>query len=129
MLTISRFCARAGFAGLLGVLAITSVYAASPQENFNASCAHCHSFKENTVGPQLCGVIGRKAGTVAGFEYSKGMKASGITWNAAKLDAFLASPWEAVEGTTMEYDGFSGSQERKALIDYLTKIKPATGCK
>ncbi|MCD6674372.1 MAG: cytochrome c family protein, partial [Burkholderiaceae bacterium] len=68
-------------------------------------CEACHALAYDRTGPRHCGLIGRKAGSVPGFDYSDAMKRSGIVWNAKTLDRFLADPMKAVPGTTMGYAG------------------------
>jgi cytochrome c len=60
---------------------------------------------------------------VEGFEYSPAMKRSGLVWNEATLDRFLADPLKAVPGTTMTYAGIPDPRERADLIAYL-KTRP-----
>lgn len=90
-----------------------------------AACAGCHSVEPgmNAIGPSLAGVVGRKAGSLAGFEYSPAMKAYGKVWDEATLDTFLTSPMTTVPGTRMSYMGQSDPAARKALIDYLKILK------
>jgi cytochrome c len=88
-------------------------------EEIYSRCAGCHSLNFDRVGPRHCGLIGRKAGGVEGFEYSEAMKRSGIVWNAKTLDRFLANPTEVVPGTTMTYSGVDDPRERADLIAYL----------
>src|SRR3954463_11237012 len=62
---------------------------------FDTYCSDCHSVSPkgtNRKGPTLYRVMGRRAGTIPGFAYSQGMRASGITWNPATLNAYLANP-------------------------------------
>lgn len=82
-------------------------------------CQACHSLTRNRTGPKHCGLIGRKAGGVAGFSYSDAMKDSGILWNAESLDRFLENPFKAVPGTRMGYAGVKDPQERADLIVFL----------
>ena len=77
----------------------------------------------NGVGPSLAGVVGRKAGTLAGFSFSEALKGSGKTWDEATLDAFLTSPMAAVPGTRMTYAGQSDPAKRRDVIDYLGTLK------
>ena len=88
-------------------------------------CAACHAVVagQNGVGPSLAGVVGRKAGSMAGFSYSEAMKNSGKIWDEATLDNFLISPMAAVPGTRMSYMGQSDPAKRKAVIDYLKTLK------
>ena len=84
-----------------------------------ARCQGCHSIDRNRVGPMHRGLFGRTAGSVEGFSYSKAMKQSGIVWDEATLDAFLAAPRKLVPGTRMTYAGIADTQERADLIAYL----------
>ena len=74
------------------------------------------------IGPSLAGVYGRKAGAVAGFQYSDAMKGSGLAWNAGNLDSFLANPTGKVPGTLMGFAGIKDAAQRKAVIDYLKTL-------
>ncbi|WP_435416876.1 c-type cytochrome [Parerythrobacter aurantius] len=90
-----------------------------------ASCAACHSVEPGApsgVGPNLHGVVGRKAGAVEGFAYSDALKRSGLTWSAAELDAFLADPAARVPGTAMAAGAVSEEATRKAIIAYLATL-------
>ena len=94
-----------------------------------ARCAACHALAYDRVGPRHCGLLGRKAGSVAGFDYSPAMKRSGIVWNMKTLDRFLAAPLERVPGTTMTYAGIPDAQERADLIAYLASANRSAACK
>ena len=82
-------------------------------------CQACHSLDRNRSGPKHCGLFGRKAGSVAGYRYSKAMREAGFTWDAASLDRFLANPMVALPGTRMGYAGVRDPGERADLIAYL----------
>ena len=84
-------------------------------------CIACHDVKpgEQEVGPNLKGVLGRAAGTLPGFRFSAAMKRSGITWDRAALEKFLADPQELVRGNRMPYSGISEPADLSALLDYL----------
>ncbi len=89
-------------------------------------CAICHSNTKtggNKIGPNLFGVVGRKAGTYAGFSYSSAMTGSGIVWTDAKLDAFIASPSTLVPGNKMPFEGISNATQRADLVAYLDTLK------
>lgn len=94
-----------------------------------ARCAACHALAQNRVGPKHCGLFGRRAGSVPGFDYSPAMKRAHIVWNAQTLDRFLASPLRAVPGTSMTYDGVPDAAERADLIAYLRAAGTSSACK
>lgn len=87
-----------------------------------AICSACHSVAEGAAsgtGPNLAGVIGRKAGSLPDFAYSEAMKGSGITWTESELDAFLADPAGKVPGTSMTAGAVPDEARRAAIIAYL----------
>lgn len=92
-------------------------------EVFAVECSDCHSVAEgkNKRGPSLAAVTGRRAGTVAGFNYSDALKASGITWDSATLQRYLAAPKAVVPGGKMKYDGLASAADRDALIAWLAR--------
>ena len=85
-------------------------------------CAGCHQGVGTLVGPQHCGVMGRKAASIEGFAYSDAMAASGLTWDDATMDAFLTSPISYVTGTNMGFAGFTEASDRADLIAYLHEM-------
>jgi cytochrome c len=85
-------------------------------------CAACHSIDENEVGPKHRGVFGRRAGAVADYAYSPALKRSGITWDEATLDRWLANPSALVPGTKMFFK-VDDAQARADLIAYLKEQK------
>jgi glucose/arabinose dehydrogenase len=100
---------------------------------FQANCALCHATSlgpGNTTiagqGPSLVGIVGRRAGTGANFGYSKALVDSGIVWDAASLDRFLASPVAAVPGTTMPIP-VGSAENRRNLIAYLKTLAAPAG--
>lgn len=90
-------------------------------EQLYARCAACHALAYDRVGPRHCGLLGRRAGSVPGFDYSTAMKNSGIVWTTRTLERFLAAPLKVVPGTTMTYAGVTDPKERTDLIAYLGK--------
>jgi cytochrome c len=85
-------------------------------------CKICHSFDKggaNRVGPNLFGVFGRKAGTVAGFAYSDAMKNSGTVWDDDTLAKFLRDPKESLPGNRMSFPGIKDDATLKALLQSL----------
>jgi cytochrome c len=86
-----------------------------------AKCQVCHSIEAgvNKIGPSLHGVFGRKAGTLAGYNYTDAMKNSGFTWDEASLNTYLTNPRKVVPGTRMVFVGLSKEQDRLDVIAYL----------
>lgn len=115
----------AGASVFTGVPAAESAPAAPPRPTAFLQCAACHSVDpgRNGVGPSLAGVAGRKAASLPGFAYSPALRNSGLTWNAASLDAWLTSPQRTVPGTRMPFAGLSDPVKRKAVVDYLMTLK------
>ena len=97
-------------------------------EEIYGRCLACHALAYDRVGPHHCGLIGRKAGSVKGFEYSPAMKRSGLTWNEKTLDRFLRNPPATVPGTTMTYAGIPDAKERADLIAYLKSVNGTDAC-
>ncbi|HEX5930716.1 MAG TPA: c-type cytochrome [Methyloceanibacter sp.] len=110
---------------LEGALLLAALATGDPQagEAIYPRCAACHALAYDRVGPRHCGLIGRPAGSVAGFEYSPAMKRSKLTWTRESLERFLADPIGTVPGTTMTYAGVPDAKERADLIAYLANAK------
>jgi cytochrome c len=85
-------------------------------------CKACHVIEAgvNRIGPSLAGIVGRKAGEIAGFSYSAANKGSGITWSAEKLYQYLEKPSRVVPGTKMSFAGLPKGQDRADVIAYLS---------
>lgn len=113
-----------GAAALLGADSLHADNAAHGADVFSAECSGCHSLMrgKNKMGPSLFGVIGRPAGSIAGFNYSDGMKASGITWGEDTLQRYLEDPAATVKGCRMPYPGMKDAALRSALIAYLETV-------
>jgi cytochrome c len=94
---------------------------ASRGEKLFEECRACHALERGTqsVGPDLHGVFGRKAGTLEDFRYSPALKRSGITWDAKALDAYIADPQQAIPQNRMPYAGLPSREDRADLIRYL----------
>jgi cytochrome c len=97
-----------------------------------ARCRSCHTITEggpDMTGPNLYGVFGRQAGTHGKFRYSEPVKNAGFTWDAEKLDKWLADPRGFLPGNRMSFLGLKDAKERADLIAYLkveTGYKPGT---
>ena len=99
---------------------------ASGQQAFNNACRTCHIMREgdNRLGPNLNKVVGRKAGSISGYNYSSAMKETDFVWDEAKLDRFIANPDEVVPGHNMKpYGGLASKEERTKIIAFLAESK------
>lgn len=123
----------ARFLVVLAVAAVGSLLLAIPahaqnvdagQKAFKQQCGICHDVAagKNRVGPSLFAVVGRKAGTESGFNYSDATKNSGLTWDQAELNKYLADPRGTVPGTKMTYAGVKNDDQRRDLIAYLATL-------
>jgi cytochrome c len=91
-----------------------------------ARCAICHTVAKgggNGVGPDLFGVVGRKAASEPNFYYSQALKSSGIVWTPDKLDAWIKSPATLVPGNRMAFAGISDASQRADIVAYLASLK------
>ena len=92
-----------------------------------AKCGICHEVGETAksgVGPVLNGVLGRKAGSYPGFNYSEANKGSGITWNAAQFKEYITNPQAKVPGTRMAFAGIKDETEIANLWAYINQFGP-----
>lgn len=106
-------------------VAAASVAAADGKPAAFAQCAACHSVEpgKHGIGPSLAGVYGTKAGEISGYAFSEKLLASGLTWDDATLDQWLAGPMKLVPGTKMSYAGMADAAKRKELIEYMKTLK------
>lgn len=110
------------------ILSAGSVMAQSAERGertFKQQCKACHTVEKggaSTIGPNLFGVVGRKAGTLAGYEFSDAMKASGITWDEASLGEYLKDPKAKVPGGKMPFAGLKQAAQPGDVVAYLKKL-------
>ena len=110
------------------VLAVTAATVAHAQTGelrgakaFQA-CTACHSLEpgRHLTGPSLANLLGRKAGTVSGFQrYSDALQKSGVVWDERTLDAWLRDPAGFIPGNAMTFAGLKDEALRHDLIHYL----------
>ncbi len=109
------------------ILLTTQLAQAEINQLFIKNCAACHSVQKGDkalrAGPNLWGVVGRKAATQSDYTmYSAALKKSGITWNEEILDKWLTNAGALVPGTNMYYMQADASV-RKTIIGYLKTLK------
>ena len=115
------------FVALLAVAGAGEVMAqdAAAGEKVFGVCKACHQVGEtakNNVGPILNGIIGRKAGSIEGYNYSAANKNSGITWDEATFRQYIKDPKAKIPGTKMVYSGLKDEQRTSDLIAYLKQF-------
>jgi len=106
------------------IMALFSVVSASDGAKVFKKCAACHSIAQgggNKIGPALWGVLGRQAGSILGYKYSKGMAAHGKTWTFEEMNGFLKKPKDWVKGTKMSFAGLKKAEDRAAVILYMNE--------
>ena len=88
-------------------------------------CKACHyaDKEKNKTGPYLVDVIGRKAGSIDGYKYSKAMRESQLVWDDATLTAYLKAPKKFLKGTKMAFAGLKKEADIKNVIAYLKTPK------
>lgn len=87
-----------------------------------ARCAGCHQVgpsARSVFGPQLNGILGRRAGSAAGYKYSEAMRKSGIVWSEPALAAFLRAPGDVVPDTKMRFWGIRDDKQVANILAYL----------
>jgi cytochrome c len=91
-----------------------------------ARCSICHTVQKggaNGLGPNLFGIVGRKAATTPNFVFSGALMKSGITWTPDKLKSWISGPARMVPGTKMAFAGISNPKQADDVVAYLTSLK------
>ncbi len=111
-------------AAALGAVPALAADAQHGKQLFQA-CAACHgqSGKGGTLGPELAGVVGRKAGSLDNFRYSNAMQRSNIVWTEANLRAYVADPQAKVKGNRMPFSGVKNPKDVDDIVAYLKTLK------
>ncbi|HXO65537.1 MAG TPA: c-type cytochrome [Steroidobacteraceae bacterium] len=126
----SRFSSSVATAVAFATLLTARCYADSLPDTPRGDAAHgktvyqvcmaCHSLDEDDVGPRHRGVVGRVAGSVPGYAYSRALKNSGLKWNTANLDRWLTNPQALIPGVKMFF-AMPNAQDRADVIAYLAE--------
>ncbi len=85
-------------------------------------CSACHmiaSDGKNMIGPNLWGVIGRQAGSIGDYKYSKAMIAYGKEWSFEEMNSYLIKPQAYIKGTKMAFAGLRKEKDRASVIIYM----------
>ena len=106
------------------IMALFASTSASDGAKIFKKCAACHSITQggaNKIGPALWGVLGRKAGSILDYKYSKAMAAHGKPWSFEEMDGFLIKPKDWIKGTKMSFAGLKNAKERAAVILFMNE--------
>ena len=96
--------------------------AARGEQAWKKNCTECHTVDKDDTGPRHAGVVGRRAGSVPGFDYSAALKASTLVWDADLLDRWIAKPDAVVPGQAMDFK-MGDAAMRADIIAYLMTLK------
>ena len=106
------------------IMAVFASTSAAEGAKVFKKCAACHSIAEggkNKIGPALWGVLGRQAGSLPDYKYSKAMASHGKKWSFEEMNGFLIKPKDWIKGTKMSYAGLKSEKERAAVILYMNE--------
>ena len=110
--------------GTGNIMALFASVSAAEGAKVFSKCKACHSIAKtggNKIGPALWGILGRKAGSLTDYKYSKAMAAYKKSWTFEEMDGFLTKPKEWIKGTKMSYAGLKNAKDRAALILYMNE--------
>ncbi len=116
--------ASSGDSESLNITALFASTSATDGAKIFKKCAACHSISEggaNKIGPALWGVLGRKAGSLSDYKYSKALIAHGKLWSFDEMNGFLTKPKNWIKGTKMSFAGLKNEKERAAVILYMNE--------
>jgi cytochrome c len=127
---VRRFAGLAGAACLIASPAFAAD-AAHGAQIFKGTCGVCHLAQPHPavsdlamrIGPNLWGVVGRKAGTTTHFRYSAAMMQSGIVWTPDKLRPYIHAPQTAIPNIRMSFQGLKNLKDVDDVIAYLQTFK------
>jgi cytochrome c len=111
----------------IGATASANAQDAAKGEKDFVVCRACHQIgpnAKNAIGPVLNGIVGRKAGTYPGFNYSEANRNSGLTWTPEELDTYLTDPQKVVSHTKMIFPGIKDKEKRADVIAFLKQFGP-----
>ena len=94
-----------------------------------ARCTNCHEVgpgARNGFGPQLNGIVGRKAGSAPAYAYSTALKKAGFVWNEQNLIAFIRDSEKVVPGNKMRFLSFMSEKQAGEIVAYLRTQGAAT---
>ena len=106
------------------IMALLASASVADGEKIFKKCAACHSIAKgggNKIGPALWGGLGRKAGSISDYKYSKAMAAHAKPWSLEEMNGFLIKPKDWIKGTKMSFIGLKKDTDRAAVILYMNQ--------
>ena len=122
--TTTETTSTSSIIGSVEIMALLALASVADGEKVFKKCAACHSIakgKGNKIGPALFGVLGRQAGSLVDYKYSKAMIAHGKPWTFEEMNSFLTKPKDWVKGTKMSFVGLKNAKDRAAVILYMNE--------
>jgi cytochrome c len=108
----------------VNIAALLAMGDISTGEKVFKKCAACHSIVKggkNNIGPALYNVVGRQAGAVSDYKYSKALSGHGKGWSFEELNGYLIKPAKWIKGTKMAFAGLRKEKDRASVILYLNQ--------
>ena len=106
------------------IMALFASTSAADGAKIFKKCIACHSIARggsNKIGPALWGVLGRQAGSISDYKYSKAMAVHGKAWSFDEMNDFLTKPKNWIKGTKMSFAGLKNAKDRAAVILYMNE--------
>ena len=122
--TVASTASAETSSGTGDIMAIFASTSAAEGAKVFKQCLACHSIAEggkNKIGPALWGVLGRQAGSLPDYKYSKAMAAHGEKWSFEEMNGFLIKPKDWIKGTKMSFAGLKNAKDRAAVILYMNE--------
>lgn len=119
--SLTVLLALSGMPALAESSAVAGIKLAAGQQFFDAECHRCHAIDttDKSYGPPLEGVIGRQAGSVAGYPYSDALKSAGFVWTEPALKAWMEDNQGLIPGTKMRHVGITDPVEQEFILTWL----------
>jgi cytochrome c len=117
-------CVAFALAGLI-VAASADASVESGRQLFDRRCRTCHGGTapaDSPIGPNLSGIVGKKAGTQASGIHSQAAIDSGVVWDRESLRRFLSVPRREIPSSIMPV-GVADQAELERLLDYLESLR------
>jgi len=121
-------CFVLGFVVFQVVCASSAQAAGDPEKGAKAfrRCAICHSVQAdgpNKIGPNLFGIVGRRAAAIQSYMYSMALEMAAFAWTEDRLISFLQRPKQVLPGTKMSFNGLTSVDEAWDIVAYLKSLK------